>query len=105
MKKKELSHCPDEDFMDSYLLGRISPESMANFEKHYFDCTCCFHRVAERDEVIKLLKNQDVFGEPAERAEDGAPRGRGLMSRPFWRWTILLAAAGLIALVVWLLVR
>ena len=109
MKKSDKNKCPGEDFMDSYLLGRISPESMDEFEKHYFECTCCFTRIAERDEVIKLLKRQDVFEERGEKAAEAPGRGslpgRFFTSARFRRWAVIIAAAAVIALAVWLLVR
>lgn len=70
---------PDDDFMDSYLLGKIGESAREEFEEHYFNCPDCFKKVTERDQIMNLLKDDQVLGVLAEYTVDKRPR------RPWWR--------------------
>ncbi len=52
---------PKDDFMDSYLLGKMSSEARAEIEEHLCGCPDCFEKLAERDEIIRALKDEAAF--------------------------------------------
>ena len=74
-----MAKCPKDDFMDSYLLGKMSEKAREEFEEHYFNCASCFAKVAERDKIIHLLKDEEVLGALAEYYVEVGPR------RPWWK--------------------
>ena len=49
-------HPEFEAQIDSYLLGRMTAEETARFEKHYFDCPDCFRLTAERAALLDAVK-------------------------------------------------
>jgi hypothetical protein len=50
--------CKFEDLIDNYLLNRLDGDKKKKFEEHYFNCPCCFEKMAERDELISIIKNK-----------------------------------------------
>jgi hypothetical protein len=48
--------CRYEDWIDGYLLGKLGEKENEAFEKHYFECAPCFAKLAERDEIVGVLK-------------------------------------------------
>ncbi|MBC7361816.1 MAG: zf-HC2 domain-containing protein [Candidatus Aminicenantes bacterium] len=49
--------CKFEDFIDGYLLNRLSERDKEAFEEHYFNCSSCFEKLQERDVIIRTIKN------------------------------------------------
>jgi anti-sigma factor RsiW len=72
----DMAKCPNDDFMDSYLLGRITDKDREEFEKHYFNCESCFAKVTQRDEIVTLLKDEQVLGVLSEYRVDRRPKRR-----------------------------
>lgn len=52
-----MSKCKFEDFIDGYLLNRLSERDKEAFEEHYFNCSSCFEKLQERDIIIRTIKN------------------------------------------------
>jgi len=50
--------CKSEYLIDGYLLNRLDEEIKKKFEEHYFSCSYCFEKMAERDELISVIKNK-----------------------------------------------
>lgn len=50
--------CKYEDLIDDYLLNRLSEAERGKFEEHYFNCSQCFEKIEERDEIISVIKNK-----------------------------------------------
>ena len=50
--------CKFEDLIDDYLLNRLSEANRENFEEHYFNCTHCYEKMVEREELISVIKNK-----------------------------------------------
>jgi hypothetical protein len=48
--------CKFEDLIDNYLLNRLDEDEKKIFEEHYFNCSCCFEKIVERDELISIIK-------------------------------------------------
>jgi hypothetical protein len=75
--------CNFEDLIDNYLLNRLDKDKKKKFEEHYFNCPDCFEKMAERDELISVLKFkgdmifQDEYGEEETK---GATRVEKIVS-------------------------
>lgn len=50
--------CKFEDLIDDYLLNMLKEDKKEKFEEHYFNCSQCFEKTAERDELISVIKNK-----------------------------------------------
>jgi anti-sigma factor RsiW len=72
-----MAKCPKDDFMDSYLLGKMDDKARDEFEEHYFNCASCFAKMTERDKIIGLLRDEEVLGALAEYYVEISPRRRG----------------------------
>jgi len=48
--------CKCEHLIDDYLFDRLHDEEKNKFEEHYFNCPYCFEKMAERDELISIIK-------------------------------------------------
>ncbi len=48
--------CEFENLIDDYLFERMSEGKKEEFEEHYFNCSYCFEKMAERYELIKAIK-------------------------------------------------
>ena len=53
-----MNKCKYEDLIDGYLLNKISEEKREEFEEHYFNCSICFEKMRERDELITAVKQK-----------------------------------------------
>ncbi len=50
--------CKSEHLIDDYLFDRLDDEEKNKFEEHYFNCPYCFEKMAERDELISIIKQK-----------------------------------------------
>ncbi len=50
--------CNYEKLIDDYLLKKLSEPKREKFEEHYFNCSHCFEKMAERDEIISVIKHK-----------------------------------------------
>jgi len=92
-----MARCFQEEQIDDYLLGRLGETESGRFEEHYFNCSSCFARLAEREELIGVIrsKGRDIFKAPL-RPEKA--RRRFALLRP-WPAAAVLVAAGALAVV------
>jgi len=66
--------CKFEDSIDNYLFNRLSEMEKEKFEEHYFNCMSCFEKMAERDELIEVVKRKgDVIFQDAYLPEESKP--------------------------------
>lgn len=62
-----MKRCKFEDLIDDYLFNRLDETQKKAFENHYFDCSRCFEKMRDRDEMITVIKAkgseifQDVY--------------------------------------------
>ncbi len=62
-----MKKCKFEDLIDDYLYNRLDEAQKEAFESHYFECSRCFEKMRERDEMISVIKAkgseifQDVY--------------------------------------------
>jgi hypothetical protein len=55
-EESTMKKCLFEDFIDDYLFNRLDRTQREAFEEHYFNCSHCFEKMAERDELITVVK-------------------------------------------------
>lgn len=53
----------DEEIVERYVLGKLSPEEEKEFEEHYFSCDNCFKEVRRTEWLVNLLREQAKRGE------------------------------------------
>ena len=53
-----MKDCKYEELIDDYLMNRLADEKKDRFEEHYFNCLSCFEKIAERDELLGVIKNK-----------------------------------------------
>ncbi len=53
-----MSKCKDENLIDDYLMNKLSEPEREKFEEHYFNCSRCFEKMVERDELISVIKTK-----------------------------------------------
>jgi hypothetical protein len=51
-----MKKCKFEDAIDNYLLNNLAEIEKEEFEEHYFNCSHCFEKVVERNEMIQVIK-------------------------------------------------
>lgn len=56
-----MKKCEFEDQIDNYLLNRLEGGDRDNFEEHYFNCTSCFQKMEERNELISAIKSRGAW--------------------------------------------
>ena len=52
----------DQEFVERYLLGELSPEEAAEFEAHFFECEICGEEVRRGAHLranLKALRRED----------------------------------------------
>jgi hypothetical protein len=69
---------------ESYVAGRLTEAARDEFEEHYFGCDVCFEEVA----ALRAVKEALPLARPARRMR-------------VWVWALPIAAALLLALVLW----
>jgi len=60
-----MNKCKFESLIDEYLFNRLDEDQKEDFEKHYFNCSQCFEKIQERNELISVIKNKgsEIFPE------------------------------------------
>lgn len=53
-----MKRCKSENLIDDYLTDRLNEEKKAEFESHYFNCSTCFKKMEERNELISVIKSR-----------------------------------------------
>jgi len=56
-----MKKCKFEDQIDNYLLNRLEGGDRDKFEEHYFNCTSCFEKMEERNELIATIKTRGAL--------------------------------------------
>ena len=98
-----MTECKYEGLIDRYLLNRMGEGERNGFEEHYFNCASCFAKMAERDEVISVLKRErSVFAaeeRPAIETRTAAWHDRVFAFFTPKQWVLAGAAAALLVAV------
>lgn len=56
-----MKKCVYENKIDSYLLNKLEGEEKELFEEHYFNCSQCFQKLEEQNELISVIKSQGAW--------------------------------------------
>jgi hypothetical protein len=102
-----MTKCRYEGLIDGYLLDKLKPEEQTDFEEHYFICRSCFSKMSERDEIIQILRKEDVLRGPSGDLAEGSRAGSRV--RRTWasltprRWVVAGVSAVVLFIAVWLL--
>ncbi|MFP4081789.1 MAG: zf-HC2 domain-containing protein [Candidatus Aminicenantes bacterium] len=103
-KAKTMKKCKYENLIDDYLMNRLSDDKMEEFELHYFNCSHCFEKMQEREEIISVIKAQghqlfrdQYLAEEKERLPWYASIPSLLTPR---QWAVAAASAALILIVI-----
>jgi len=100
--------CKCEHLIDDYLFDRLDDEKKKKFEEHYFNCSYCFEKMVERDELISLIKQKgDVIfqDEYVVEEEKGATWFEKIVS--FFtpkQWALIPVYTALLLIVVFILI-
>jgi hypothetical protein len=96
--------CKREHLIDDYLFDRLDDEKKKKFEEHYFNCTYCFEKMVERDELISVIKQKGdmIFqDEYVVEEQKGAPWFEKIAS--FFtpkQWALISVYAALLLIVI-----
>jgi hypothetical protein len=98
-----MKECKYENLIDDYLLNRLNLQEKEVFEEHYFNCTPCFQKVAENDEIISVVKQR---GQELFKDFDNLPSTK---KEPFYnalfafftpkQWAVTVASAAVLAVI------
>lgn len=99
-----MRECDFTNLIDDYLLNRLAEDDKNKFEEHYFNCSSCFDRMTERDELIRVIKRKghEIFEEKyileTERRISWAEKIAYAFTPR--QWVLAAAAAAMILVVV-----
>jgi hypothetical protein len=71
-----MNKCKFEDQIDNYLLDRLEGGDKDRFEEHYFNCSSCFQKMEERNELVAAIKTRGAWifkEEPAPARKSYVP--------------------------------
>jgi anti-sigma factor RsiW len=96
-----MTSCCYRDYIDEYLLNRLSEKDKAAFEEHYFNCQACFQELKARAEVLRVIKNrgQELFRTPDHAGLPLARPRKPALKPALWG----AAAAAAVALIVFII--
>lgn len=94
-----MKRCEFENLIDNYLLNRLNEGEKEKFEEHYFNCSRCFAKMAERDDLISVIKHkgseifQDIYTAEETRRVSLAEKVLAVFSPRQWALAAASAAA------------
>lgn len=102
-----MKKCFKDEEIDAYLLHRLPEDEVQAFEEHYFSCSRCFRRVAERDELVTVIKARgpEIFGgtaAPESPRESWLAKVLDFFTPRQWAF-VGLSVAALVVILFWLM--
>lgn len=97
-----MRNCKFEAMIDDYLLKRLSEDEKDKFEEHYFNCSSCFEKLVERDELISIIKSKgneifkDEYVSMAAKGETWREKATSFLTPRQWAAAAVSAAFVLI---------
>jgi hypothetical protein len=94
--------CKYEHLIDDYLLDRLDDKKRKRFEEHYFNCSYCFAKMVEREELISTikLKGETIFQDEGvvdrEKGATGFEKIASFLTPKQWALVSVCAALVLI---------
>jgi len=99
-----MKKCEYEDLIDDYLRNKLSEADTKKFEEHYFNCSSCFQKMTEKEELLAVIKNKgyeifqnEFLTEETKRSPWYEPLISLLTPR---QWALAAVSAALILVVV-----
>jgi hypothetical protein len=71
-----MKKCRFEGQIDHYLLNKLEGNEKDIFEEHYFNCSSCFQKLEERNELLSTIKTRGAWifkAEPAPERKSYVP--------------------------------
>jgi len=90
--------------IDDYLFNRLDEDKKEEFEKHYFNCPSCFEKLAERNELIAVVKSKgqtifkDEYIADAAKGETWLEKITSFLTPRQWALSTVSAALLLVAI-------
>lgn len=99
-----MRNCKFEGIIDEYLMNRLTDDKKNEFEEHYFNCSFCFEKMVERDELIAAIKykGQEIFKDESltEAIKGETSWGKIAAFLSPKQWATVAVSAALIAVLV-----
>jgi hypothetical protein len=95
-----MKQCLFEDQIDEYLLHRLEGEAKDRFEEHYFNCSSCFAKLQERDDLVTAIKTRGAWVFSRERQPEARGWAAAVGKMTEWmtprQWTAAAVSAAVI---------
>jgi len=95
-----MRQCLFENQIDDYLLNRLEGDKKERFEEHYFNCSSCFARLQERDDLVTAIKAKGAWLFARERQAEARSWAAALGKITDWMTPRQWAAAAVSAAVI-----
>jgi hypothetical protein len=96
--------CLFEEQIDEYLLHRLDGAAKERFEEHYFNCSSCFAKLRERDDLVSAVKTRGAWIFSGERRPEAGRLAAAVGKMTDWltprQWAAAAASAAVILFVV-----
>lgn len=99
-----MKNCNSKVQIDDYLFNRLDEDKKEEFEKHYFNCPSCFKKMAERNELIAVVKSKgetifkDEYIAEAAKGETWLEKLTSFLTPRQWALSTVSAALLLVAI-------
>lgn len=99
-----MKNCNSKVQIDDYLFNRLDEDKKEEFEKHYFNCPSCFKKMAERNELIAVVKSKgqtifkDEYIAEAAKGETWLEKITSFLTPRQWAFSTVSAALLLVAI-------
>lgn len=99
-----MKNCNSKVQIDDYLFNRLDEDKKEEFEKHYFNCPSCFNKMAERNELIAVVKSKgqtifkDEYIAEAAKGETWLEKITSFLTPRQWALSTVSAALLLVAI-------
>ena len=93
-----MRNCKFKAMIDDYLLKRLTEDEKNEFEEHYFNCSSCFEKLVERDELVSIIKSKgneifkDEYVSVAAKGETWREKVTSFLTLRQWAATAVSAA-------------
>lgn len=99
-----MKNCNSKVQIDDYLFNRLDEDKKEEFEEHYFNCPSCFKKMAERNELISVVKSKgqiifkDEYIAEAAKGETWLEKFTSFLTPRQWALSTVSAALLLVAI-------
>ncbi|NOR52837.1 MAG: hypothetical protein GQ536_01955 [Candidatus Aminicenantes bacterium] len=99
-----MKNCNSKVQIEDYLFNRLDEDKKEEFEEHYFNCPSCFKKMAERNELIAIVKSKgqtifkDEYIAEAAKGETWLEKITSFLTPRQWALSTVSAALLLVAI-------